>query len=163
MSILIDTGVFFAFYNRRDAHHLDSICLITHILEGRWGRPFTTVLVVSETTTLLRLRIGIDAAEAFLNALHESGVSLVFVDEELYRATIEVLRKYRDKPLSFADANIIATMSALGIEHLASYDERSFQGLVASIIGRDYSRVLTEEELNRILSMAQRFSSSGTR
>jgi len=69
LSILIDTGVFFAFYNRRDAHHLDSICLITHILEGRWGRPFTTVLVVSETTTLLRLRIGIDAAEAFFKCV----------------------------------------------------------------------------------------------
>ncbi len=163
MSILIDTGVFFAFYNRRDAHHLDSICLVTHILEGRWGRPFTTVLVVSETVTLLRLRIGLEAAEAFLDALRESGISLVFVDEELYRATIEVLRKYWDKPLSFTDANIIATMNVLGIEYLASYDDRSFQGLVTNMVGRDYSKTLAEEELSRILSMAQRFSGSGAR
>jgi len=157
LSILIDTGIFFAFYNRRDVHHLDSICLLTHILEGRWGRPFTTILVISEVTTLLRFRLGIATAEAFLGALQESGISLIFVDEDLYKMTVEVLHQYRDRPLSFTDANIIATMKTLGIEHLASYDERAFAGLVPSIIGRGYSATLTRDELNRILDMVRRF------
>ncbi|MHA1593436.1 MAG: hypothetical protein ACTSXJ_10635 [Candidatus Baldrarchaeia archaeon] len=35
VAILIDIGVFYAFYNKRGVHHLDSICIIVHALEGR--------------------------------------------------------------------------------------------------------------------------------
>lgn len=74
-SILIDTGVFNAFYNKRDIHHLDSLCLITHILEGKFGKPYTSEFVVSETYTLFRYRLGYNTA-AFLKALKENNIEI---------------------------------------------------------------------------------------
>ncbi len=152
MSIIIDTGVFYAFYNRKDVHHLDSIYLVTHILEGRFGQPYTIDLVVSETYTLLRYRISFKTANAFLKALHQSNVEVIFLDREFYDNTIQILRKYEEKKLSFVDAAIIAASDAFEIDYLASYDEQAFSGL-KTVIGRNYASTLPSEELERIKRM----------
>ncbi len=155
MSILIDTGVFYAFYNRRDKHHLDSLCLLTHILEGVFGKPYTSDLVVSETYTLLRYRVGFGAANAFLDALGRSGIEVVFLDKELYSETLRILRKYRDRKLSFTDAAILAIAGAFEIKYLASYDEQAFSGLL-TVVGRNYGASLPEKEVDRIKKLAGR-------
>jgi predicted nucleic acid-binding protein len=42
MTALVDTGVFFAFYSLRDERHLDSLALVVHLLENKWGRGYAT-------------------------------------------------------------------------------------------------------------------------
>ena len=152
MSILIDTGVFYAFYNRLDIHHMDSICLLTHIFEGRYGRPYTTDLVLSETYTLLRHRIGFNTAVGFLQILNKIDVKTIFLDSESYSETISILERCFDKKLSFTDAFLIYTLRNYGIEYIASYDERAFSG-IANIIGRNYAKSLPKNEFNRILRL----------
>ncbi len=151
LSILVDTGIFYAFYNRRDIHHLDSICILVHILEGRYGRAYTTNLVVSEAATLLRYRIGLETAEAFLDFLENSGITVIFLDRELYGGVVEVFRKYSDRKLSFTDAFMVHVSRELGIGRLATYDEKSFSGIIREIVGRGYAETLGREELKRIL------------
>lgn len=151
MSILIDTGIFYAFYNKRDIHHLDSICILVHAMEGKWGRIYTTNLIVAETATLLRYRIGLKATMSFLEALNGSNMKIIFMDELLYDKTIKTLVKHPNKRLSFVDAFSIITISELGINYLATYDERSFKGLINNIIGNEYSKILPKEEIDRIL------------
>ncbi|MCD6457764.1 MAG: PIN domain-containing protein [Thermoproteales archaeon] len=158
MSILVDTSVFYAFYNKRDVHHIDSICLLTHILEGRYGRPYTVCLVVSETYTLLRYRIGYATAIAFLEALEKSGIKILFLDEEGYSRVLEILEKYSDRKLSFTDASLVYILENYGIENMASYDERSFSGLVARILGKNYANTLSKEEVDRIISLTKKTS-----
>jgi len=153
LSVLIDTGVFYAFYNKRDVHHLDSICLLVHILEGRYGHPYTVDLVVSETYTLLRYRLGYEAAMAFLEALKKSGVTIIFLDDEGYGGVIRVLKEYSDRKLSFTDAFLIHVSESYGIENVVSYDERSFSGIVARIFGRGYAKTLSKDEFNRIMDL----------
>lgn len=157
MSILIDTGVFYAFYNRKDIHHSDSLCLMFHALEGRWGGVFTTILVMAEAATLLRYRIGINAALAFLDSVSKSGVRIIFVDEELYKETVNAFSKYRQRVLSLTDASIIAAMMKFKIGMLASYDERSFRGIVGSVIGRGYSQTVSQSELEKTLKEADKW------
>jgi len=111
--------------------------------------------VVSETYTLLRYRIGFKAADAFLYAIHRSNVELVFLDQELYNDTIQVLRKYKERRLSFTDAAIIAVSDAFDVDYLASYDEHAFSGL-KTVIGRNYAATLLTEELERIKRMISR-------
>ncbi|RLE62463.1 MAG: hypothetical protein DRJ38_09565 [Thermoprotei archaeon] len=152
LAILIDTGVFYALYNKRDIHHLDSICILAHVLEGRYGRAYTTDLVISETATLIRYRIGLKAMMAFLDFLENSGIAIIFLDKELYDGVIEVFKKYADRKLSFADAFTIYAVDKLDIGRLATYDERSFSGIVEEIVGKDYVEMLGKEELERILT-----------
>ena len=132
-------------------HHLDSICLIVHALEGKWGRVFTTDLIVSETVTMLRYRISLDAALSFLNALRKSGISLLFMDEETYEEAVKVLTKYSDRKLSFTDSLTIVFSEKLGIDYLATFDERSFKNLIRNLVGKEYSKLIPESELDRIL------------
>jgi len=152
LSILIDSGVFYAFYNRRDIHHLDSICLLTHIFEGRYGRPYTLDLVVSEAYTLLRYRIGFKASLAFLEALDKSGIEKIFFNKDDYEGVKETLRRYNDKKLSFTDALIVYVVENYKVDILASYDTRSFSGIV-KVIGKDYAKTLPKEELERIIRL----------
>jgi hypothetical protein len=52
--------------------------------------------------------------------------------------------------LSFCDATTIVILNDLGIRILASYDERSFKGLVDEIYGFDYFESLPKEENTQI-------------
>ena len=152
VGILIDTGVFYAFYNRRDIHHLDSICLITHVLEGKFGRPYTSEFVVSETYTLLRYRLGYNTALAFLRALSKSDIEIIFTSKDDFEEIVKILEKYSERKLSFTDATLIHLSKNYGIETIASYDERSFSG-VLRIIGKNYSKTLSKTEVERIIRL----------
>lgn len=125
--------------------------MIVHALEGRWGRVFTTDLIVSEAVTMLRYRIGLNTALSFLNALKRSGVSILFMDEEMYEEAARNLKKYSDRRLSFTDSLTIAFSEKLRINRLATFDERSFRGLIKEVFGRKYAESLSESELKRVL------------
>ena len=157
MSMLIDTGIFYAFYNKKDTHHLDSIGILIHAMEGKWGRVYTTNLIASETATLLRYRISLNAAVNFLNALKKSGIIIFYMDQTTYDDIIKIFKRYHDKPLSFVDAFSMKITSDLGINYLATYDERSFKGIANNIIGRGYFKVLTKEEQEKILKEHKKY------
>jgi len=113
---------------------------------------------VSETYTLLRYRIGYATAIAFLEALEKSGIKIVFLDEEGYGRVLEILKKYSDRKLSFTDASLVYILENYGIGNMASYDERSFSGLVARILGKNYANTLPKEEVDRIISFTKKTS-----
>ena len=159
MAILIDTGLFYAFYNKRDVHHMDSICIIVHALEGRWGRVLTTDLIVSETFTLLRRRIGINTASAFLKALKRSGVDIIFMDPRYFEETVKLIDKYKDVKLSFTDSFTVVVLKEREIEYLATYDEKNFLSFGVSIIGREYASTLSADEINRIKKQIEAYIS----
>lgn len=115
------------------------------------------MLVVAETATLLRYRIGINSALAFLEAVRKSEVKLVFLDKELYDETVNIFSKYRERELSLTDASTIASMAKLKIDMLATYDERSFRGLVQNILGSGYSQSIPQSELEKALKKADRW------
>ncbi len=54
VTALVDTDVFFAFYSLRDTHHFDSLGLITHLVEGRWGRAYITNHILDEVVNILK-------------------------------------------------------------------------------------------------------------
>lgn len=68
MAVIVDTGVFFGFYSLRDKHHLDSIALIVHLVEGRWGRGYITNHILDETLNILKYKVSVEVANAFIEA-----------------------------------------------------------------------------------------------
>ncbi len=146
---MLDTGVFYAFFDSKDAHHLDSTALLIHCLEGKYGQPFTSDYVVLETTLLAQRRLGSRVPLAFLDFLRESKIRTIVSGLEYYERALDLY--YKNYPrLSVCDSASLAIMNDLGILTLASYDDRSFSGLVKEIHGGNYFESLSSEERKRI-------------
>ena len=103
---------------------------------------------------MLRYRIGVDASLAFLDVLERSGIEIFFFDDSCLKGVKNVLRKYSERKLSFTDAFIIYIVERYGMKFLASYDKRSFSGII-DIIGLEYAKSLPKEELRRIFNIVK--------
>lgn len=160
LTVILDTGVFYAFFDSKDQHYLDSTALLTHCLEGRFGQPFTSDYIALETTILTQRKLGADVSLAFVDLLRDSGIRTIAAGEEYYERALERFRGNFPR-LSLCDAATIVIMNALGVQALASYDERSFSGLVPEIRGMSYYESLPEEEQADVRKKVQRKKQQG--
>ena len=145
MTILLDTGVFYGFFDSKDPHYVDSTAILINCLEGKFGQPYTSDYVVLETTLLTQRKLGGEVPLSFLDFLRESKIRIITIGIEYYEKTLELFREKFPR-LSIADAASITIINDLGIPLLASYDIRSFQGLVKEIQGVNYFQSLSREE-----------------
>lgn len=79
LTIILDTGLFYAYFDKKDNHHFDSAALLYHCLEGRFGTPFTSDYVALEITLLIQRKLGDDACLSFLDFLRVSGLRTIVV------------------------------------------------------------------------------------
>lgn len=130
MTILLDTGLVYAFLNREDARHEEATDLMTRIAKGEFGQPLINDHVVDELFVLIRARTKSapleTAARRFLPLPDPllKGLSLVSMGVGLLLPAWSVFDRYRDQGLSFTDAGLIVTMRELKIDHLATFDRR---------------------------------------
>ncbi len=157
MTAVVDTGVFFAFYSLRDMHHYDSLGIIVHLVEGKWGRAYITSHVLDETLNLLKYRVSPETCRAFLEAFVDGGVvKVIYPGEELEEAALELFREnFSRKGFTYTDAVTVVVMRELGVKTLLSYDLRSFSGLVENIVGVNYWNSLSRRERDRILRLVE--------
>ncbi len=155
MTVIVDTGVFFAYYSLRDKHHLDSIALIVHLVEGKWGRAYITSHILDETLNILKYRLSPETSRAFLEAFIDNEVvRVIYPDEKLELKALDLFRKnISRKGFSYTDALTVAVVRELKISYLLSYDARSFSGLVDNIVGMNYWNSLPRHEQRRILEL----------
>jgi predicted nucleic acid-binding protein len=96
-------------------------------------------------------------ARALVRLLNRGGISVMLLDEEVYAAALELFEQ-RAETLSLRDAASLQLMKKLGIQRLASYDEkRSFSGAPAEVVGKGYFESLdeTRKKLIRALDRAR--------
>jgi predicted nucleic acid-binding protein len=114
----VDTSFWVAFRFRRDDHHADALAL--------WAdrQPLlTTNLVVGETWTFLRRRIGHAEAVGFLEAVDASPrVSVVSVEPAAEEAAWQWLRRHDERDYSFVDATSFETMRRSRITEALAFD-----------------------------------------
>ena len=58
-TVLVDTGIFFAYYSLRDRYHMDSVALIIHVAEGRWEKHISRA-TLSTKLKVLKYRVSSD-------------------------------------------------------------------------------------------------------
>ena len=139
MSVLLDTGLIFAYINGEDARHAESAELMERIACREFGQPFVTDHVVDELFVLIRVRTGLPALEESARRFLPmptpalKGLAAVSLGTALLEPACEVFRKYRDQGLSFTDAGLIVTMREMRIDWLATLDGR-LRGLVAGAV-----------------------------
>lgn len=155
MSILIDTGIFYALLDEGDVNYTDALAIVTHVLEGKFGKAATTDYVILETTLLLKTRIGPETVKAFLDFLEQSGITTIIIDEETFKKTLKLVRKH-PRSLSICDAATLTIIEDWSINNLATFNLRSFKNLTINIVGKGYFNTLSNSEKEKIKSLMKK-------
>lgn len=114
-SVLVDAGPLIALFDRDDRHHRRAVAFI----EGVEERLHTTVPIIGEV--LANLDFSADAQISALSWIaHTTNVDQSTVDD-LPRIS-EIMNKYRDLPVDFGDASLVALAERLGILDIATID-----------------------------------------
>jgi len=159
MTVIVDTSIFFAFYSIKDKYHLDSLAIVAHALEGKWGRILITNHILDEVLTLLKYRISPRTAEIFIKVFIKNHlIEVMYTDERLEKQALNVFRQFiYKKGLSYTDTITVVMMREYNIGYLLSFDIRSFSGIIENLIGPNYWQVLSEEEQQKVLRLARKF------
>ena len=123
MKLFVDTGAMTALSAPSDPYHARAVEFLRSLPAG--ARLATSNLVFVEAVTLMAARYGQDEAVRFAEGFLTSRLWSVvhYADESLERAAVAMMRRYRDKKLSFTDASIIATVKAEGLDGVFGFDE----------------------------------------
>ena len=138
MTVFVDTGVFYAYYDADASRHDRAVAAFERLFDGEYGRPYTSDYVADETITLTRKRTGsFERADAVADRLigdrpAAKKLELLTVGVDGLRDSLAVFRQYADHDLSFTDATTVALCERRGIDAVLSFDS-DFDGLVERI------------------------------
>ena len=117
--IFVDTSAWYALVDSDDADHKTAAAF----LASNTMPLITTNFIFSETVTLIRYRIGHEAARSFGQKLMESSfvrvIAVTSADEE--RAW-DIFSKYRDQDFSFVDCTSFAVMERMKLSRAFGFD-----------------------------------------
>jgi uncharacterized protein len=113
---LLDAGVIVSALNKRERHH--AVCL--RAMEESDQPMYTCEAVIMESCHLLRKTPG--AAEAVLANLVHGQFEIAFQLAKSITVIDELMRKYRDTPIDFADACLIHMADELGTGDILTLD-----------------------------------------
>lgn len=118
--IFVDTSAWYAIVDNDDSDHKTAVTFHT----GNTTPLITTNAVFSETITLIRYRIGHNAARIFGQKLKESSfVTIIAVSPADEERAWEIFNKYQDQDFSFADCTSFAVMQRMKISTAFTFDK----------------------------------------
>lgn len=124
-TILADAGALYALMDASDAWHGPvRAWWAEDTLRTRDIRIPVTVL--PELCYLLSTRIGSEAESAFVRAVSAGEFTVEPLDDDDYERIAEVMTQYRDLPLGFVDASLVALAERLDVKELLTTDRRHF-------------------------------------
>ena len=137
MSVLVDTGVFVAFHNTRDANHTRALELIRSIADGELGTAYTSDDIFDEAVTVALIRtrrpeIALSVGRMILGELTAPFLAILRVGVEVFKDAWRLFPQYAGRRLSFTDCTSITLMRTSGIESIVSFDA-DFDGIVPRI------------------------------
>lgn len=129
MAILLDTGVLYAYYDRRDDWHTRS----RELIEAEAGGLIVPAPVIPEVDHLLGRRLGSEAQALFYRGLAEGAFFVADLPQDSYARVLELNKKYKDLRLGFVDAAVLATAEHLGLGRVATTDRRHFGAVQVAV------------------------------
>ena len=128
MNLVADSGALYALYDKRDAHHLGAV----RVLSAIRGSIIIPTVILSEVDYLFTKNLGVDAELTFIDDI-QNGVFVLeqFTQQDLIRVR-ELVSAYRHLDLGIADAAVIATAERLKIRQIFTLDEKDFRAVKAA-------------------------------
>ncbi len=119
-NLLLDTGAFVALVDRSERRHADCVA----VLEGWSGGIVTTEAVLTETLHLVGPRW--QAQKQCLEFLLRGAFVLVPASHTSLLRVAALMEKYRDVPMDYADATLVALGEEIGCDAVFTLDRRGF-------------------------------------
>lgn len=137
MSVFLDTGVFVAFHNTRDANHTRALELMRGIVDGELGTAYTSDYVFDEAVTVALVRTrrpenALAVGRMILGELTAPFLAILRVGDEAFKGAWRLFPRYAGRRLSFTNCTSITLMRRRGIESIVSFDT-DFDGIVPRI------------------------------
>lgn len=118
--VLLDTGVWYAILDRRERAHGPCV----EALQGVTGRLLSTEAVLTETLWLLEgARAGPRRCAEFVR---RGAVILVPTSAQSLTRAVDLMEKYRNVPMDYADATLVTLGEELGLDTVLTLDHRGF-------------------------------------
>lgn len=125
MSVLLDTGIVYAYYDRDDRWHARARALVEREQRGL----ILPAPVIPEVDHLLGHRLGARSRQTFYSGIVEGYFLVADLQRDGYALVAEVTRRFDELELGFVDAAIVALAEALGLRRVATTDRRHFEPL----------------------------------
>ncbi len=122
MKVFVDTSAWLALYDRSDQHHHAALT-VSERLKGQRAHLIFSDLILAESLTLVRYRMGHAWAVRLGRALLESQVAeMVSVDQGICRRSWDIFKQYDDKDFSVTDCSSFAMMEQRGVRTAFAFD-----------------------------------------
>ncbi len=123
MTVLIDTGVIIAAFNRRDSYHRWAARRLKQILEGTWGPPYVTDYIIDEVLSYAARKLGSEAGRKLGELLLERRLfHIIPVTLDTVLDAWQLYRRYLPL-LSFTDATSLTVAKTYGLDYIVTLDE----------------------------------------
>ena len=120
MKAILDTGPWVALIDRSEAKHTECV----QWLKNFSGRLYSTEAVLTEV--LYILNFSIIAQSAAIDFVLKSVVEMIPANKQSLRKTKNLLKKYADLPMDYADATLVCLSIDTGIQNIATFDLKDF-------------------------------------
>ena len=138
MSILLDTGIVYAYYDSSDRWHAAARDLVQRETPGL----ILPAPVIPEVDHLMGQRLGQRSRQVFYAGIVEGYYLVADLPRDGYARVADLNRQFSDLSIGFVDAAIVALAQTLGLLRIATTDRRHFDPLAAA-----YSLALLPERL----------------
>ena len=118
--MLFDTGPFVALLDSSEKNHQQSVMFFREFR----GQLFTTEPVLTEVLYLLGPTI--KGQKTGIEFILKGGATLVPQSLESLKRALELMEKYKDAPMDFADATLVVLAEEMGITEIFTLDIKGF-------------------------------------
>lgn len=119
---LIDTSPLVSILNRGDSRHSECVSLLRSL-----RTPFhSTLPVMTEAMYLCERHLGWKAQEALWKMLLRGDLLLHHPSSQELERMAELMEKYKDRPMDFADASLVALAETLSLNRIFTLDYNDF-------------------------------------
>lgn len=129
MSVLLDTGIVYAYYDRNDDWHARA----RRLVQSQQIGLILPSPVIPEVDHLLGQRLGARSREVFYSGIIDGYYLVADVPRDAYTRVAELNRQYADLQLGFVDAAVVAIAEGLGLRRIATTDRRHFEPVARAL------------------------------
>ena len=128
MIYFVDTSAFYAGKDPSDRYYEQANAFMEKVKRDLTLSLITSNFVIDETLTLVRMKLGHNAAVKFGRQIKESRiVKILHVNEKIEEQAWRIFEKYSDKDFSFTDCTSFAIMQIENIRNVFAFDKHFTQ------------------------------------
>ena len=129
MSLLLDSGIVYAYYDRSDDWHARARRLVQNQQRGL----ILPSPVIPEVDHLLGQRLGARSRQVFYSGIIDGYYLVADLPRDGYSRVAELNLQFEDLELGFVDAAVVAIAESLGLQRVATTDRRHFEPVARAL------------------------------